>query len=91
MRQKIRHLRLEVVAAKGYTTTTIVLLEALASVEEALKDLSLRFNQPPHGQKVEAKHTRKKNRRDILLIPTKPLLRLVIFRLSKTPWGKPKT
>jgi hypothetical protein len=39
MRQKIRHLRL-VVAAKGYTTTTsIVVPKELPSVEDALKGL----------------------------------------------------
>ena len=39
MRQKISHLRLEVVGAKGYRTTTfkIELPEELPSVEEALK------------------------------------------------------
>ena len=40
MRQKIRRLRLEVVGAKAYrTTTSIVMPEELPSVEEALKDL----------------------------------------------------
>ena len=40
MRQKIRHLRLEVVGAKVYrTTTSIAVPEELLSVEEALKDL----------------------------------------------------
>ena len=38
MRQKIRHLRLEVVGAKGYrTTTSIAMPKELPSVEEALK------------------------------------------------------
>ena len=38
MRQKIRRLRLEVVGAKAYrTTTSIVMPEELPSVEEALK------------------------------------------------------
>jgi translation initiation factor IF-3 len=35
----ISHLRLEVVGAKGYRTTSIKMPEALPSVEEALKDL----------------------------------------------------
>jgi hypothetical protein len=40
MRQKIRRLRLEVVDAKVYrTTTSIAMLHKLLSVEEALKDL----------------------------------------------------
>ena len=40
MRQKIRRLRLEVVGAKGYrTTTSIAMPQKLLSVEEALKDL----------------------------------------------------
>jgi MFS-type transporter involved in bile tolerance (Atg22 family) len=38
MRQKIRHLRLEVVGAKGYmSTTSIAMPKELPSVEEALK------------------------------------------------------
>ena len=41
MRQKIRHLRLEVVGAKGYRTTTSIKMPAeLPSVEEALKLLA---------------------------------------------------
>ena len=40
MRQKIRRLRLEVVGAKGYrTTTSIKMPKELPSVDEALKDL----------------------------------------------------
>ena len=41
MRLKIRRLRLEVVGAKGYmSTTSIVMPEELPSVEEALKMLA---------------------------------------------------
>ena len=40
MRQKIRHLRLEVVGVKVYrTTTSIAMPQKLLSVEEALMDL----------------------------------------------------
>ena len=45
MRQKIRRLRLEVVGAKVYrTTTSISMPEELPSVEEALKDLVAAMN-----------------------------------------------
>jgi hypothetical protein len=45
MRQKIRCLRLEVVDAKIYrTTTSIAMPKELPSVEEALKDLAEAMN-----------------------------------------------
>ena len=45
MRQKIRRLRLEVVGAKGYmSTTSIAMPKELPSVEEALKKLVAAMN-----------------------------------------------